>query len=641
MPQRDLASVTTRASRGQGCPMRLYVRAVSYFRQDVHLILLQLLLIAMSTGLGLLMAWPMAVLVDSVFAARAVQGGWVHRMFFAVLPSSMLGRVIGLAVIGLALKLVSDALGIAQTLVGNRVQYNGLVRVRCDLYRKLQSLSLAYHSGQPQGDAIYRLSSDTYGCQNILGVVTSSVVAAGTLGVMACVLAARSWQLTACAFSVVPFLAAANVVFGRRLKARSVACKEQDSRFTSAVHRSLSCIGLVQAFGREADEFRHFQSTVRGTVAAWWRLNWQQTAYNLIVGALFGVGGAVVFGYGGYLVYRDQYVLHTAHGMTVGDLLVFTSYLGMLWGPLCSLTGLAANMQGGVAGAQRVFEILDRDVVIEDAPAAKALPRQPRTIELDGVTFGYDDARPVLRDVSVTFRPGEMVAFVGSSGVGKSTILNLLPRFYDPISGAVRFDGVDIREARVGDVRRHVALVLQESVILPTTVAENIAYGRPDATREQVAAAARLAGAAEFIEAMPAGYDTPVNEGGSNLSGGQRQRISIARALLTEAPVVVLDEPTSALDPHHERLVVESLRSIKGTRTVVLVSHRLSTVVDCDRILVMDGGRIVEQGSHAELLAKRGVYYNMARKQAGAGAEGCAVGVAKESRHLRLVADAA
>jgi ABC-type multidrug transport system fused ATPase/permease subunit len=590
---------------------RLYCRALSYFREDMPLVFGWIFLICLSTALGLLSAWPMAILLDSVLATPT-RTDTIHRLMLGALPSSRVGQIIGLAVAGLILKFLQDLLGAAQTLVSSQVNYNGLLRVRCDLYRKLQALSVSYHKSQPQGDAIFRLSSDTFGCQTILGVAVSTFVAVGTLAVMSCVLATRSLPLTLLAFSIVPPLAAANIVFGQRLKRRSVECKERDSQFMTIVQRSMSCIGLVQAFGREAQEFGEFHGTVRETIRAWWGLNREQILYNLIVGTLFGLGGAAIFGYGGMLAYRGT--------LSAGDLVVFTAYLGMLWGPLCALTGFASNVQGGVAGAQRVFEVLDRDPAITDSPTALSLPRKPRVLELDQVSFGYQGqgGKAVLDDVSVRIKPGEMVAFVGSSGVGKSTLLNLLPRFYDPTAGAVRLDGIDARDVRLADLRRHVALVLQDSVILPTSIAENIAYGRPRATREQIRKAARMAGAVEFIEALPQGYNTLLTESGQNLSGGQRQRISIARALITQAPFIVLDEPTSALDPLHEQLITQTLAELKGRRTVILVSHRLSTVSACDQIFVMEAGAIVERGTHEQLLLRRQIYYRMAQAQLSA-----------------------
>lgn len=594
--------------------MRFYLRALRYFSADWPLIVLLLILIGLSTGAGLLMAWPMAILVDSVLSESA-RNDWFHQFVLSWLPEHQLGQIVALAAASLGLKFGQDVLSMLQTIVTNHLNYNGLMRVRCELYRKLQALNLGYHRSQPQGDAIYRLSSDTFGCQAILSVFVSTGVAVVTLAVMLALLLSRSVNLTLLAFSIAPALAAVNIIYGRRLHKRTMECKQQDMHFMTVVQRSMSCIGLIQAFAREADEFGQFQTTVRNTIAAWWRLNWQQMAYNLIVGTLFGIGGAAIFGYGGYLVYRDQFLSRGNGGLSVGDLMIFTSYLSMLWGPLCTLTGFGASIQNGAAGAQRVFEVLDRDPVIRDAPDAVHLPRRPRTLELSDVSFGYDPARPVVRDLSLKITPGQMVAFVGPSGVGKSTILTLLPRFYDPNEGAVRFDGIDARQVRVQDLRRHVALVLQDSVILPTTVAENISYGRPHATREQVRRAAELAGAAQFIEELADGYDTQIAEGGQNLSGGQRQRIAIARALLTESPFILMDEPTSALDPRNEQHITQTLRRLKGLRTIVLVSHRLSTVVDCDQIFVMDCGRIVERGTHEELMDREGVYFEMARQQ--------------------------
>jgi subfamily B ATP-binding cassette protein MsbA len=593
---------------------RFYLRAMGYFRPDWPKVALLLVAIGVSTLVGLLQVWPMAMLVDTVLA-QSPKASWLERLLLAPFSDDRLTQVIVLAVATLALRLIQELLGLVRSMLNLVINNNGTLRIRCDLFQKLQSLSLSYHCQRPQGDAIYRLNQDTNGCQGVLNVSLSVAVAAVTLVVMLWIMLARSLELTLVALTIAPVLLGINVWFGRMLKDRSLKAKEFDTQFTATIQRSMAAMPLIQSFGREHDEFGRFRTTAVKSIGAWFRFHWGWAMYRLLVGTLFGGGAALIFGYGGYLVYRDQFLQPQPGGMTLGDLIIFLTYLGMFYDPLCQLSGAAANVQEGVAGTERVFEVLDWNTGIEDAPHAISLPRQPRTLTLSNIGFAYDNHTPVLRGISATILPGQMVAFVGSSGVGKSTLLNLLPRFYDPTAGSLQLDGRDLRDVKLRDVRRHVALVLQKSILLPTTVAENIAYGRPDATDAEIHAAAALAGAAAFIDDLPGRYDFQISEEGQNLSGGQRQRIAIARALLTEAPIIVLDEPTSALDPQHEQRITATLRQLRGRRTIVLVSHRLSTVLDCDQIFVMDEGRIVEQGTHQDLLARHGVYYQMARHQ--------------------------
>jgi subfamily B ATP-binding cassette protein MsbA len=588
--------------------MNVYLRAIAYFRADLGKIIASLCLIAVATAAGLLLPYPLAILIDSVFGNKA-PADWVYRLFHAIAPADKSLQILVLAAATLGLRITQELLNMAQTFLNIRIGYNGTMRVRCDLFRKLQELSLAYHKSQPQGDAIYRLSYDTFGIQTVLNVMVQTVlVSAITLLIMTALMLNMNWKLTLVALSVSPVLLWTTRVYTRVLQKKATEAKEFDTQLTTAIQRSVATVGLVQAFGREADEYAHFDSTVRKSVGAYLRMHWQEMLYWLLVGSIFGLGAAMIFGYGGYLVYKGQ--------LDLGRLQIFLAYFGSyLYGPLSKLSGAGTSVAAGVVGARRVFEVLDRDPVIKDAPDAVHLPRQSRNLTMDQVVFEYRAGSPVLNDVSCTIVPGQMVAFVGSSGVGKTTLLNLLPRFYDPTGGAIRLDQHDLRKIKVRDVRRHIALVLQESVVLPASVAENIAYGRPDATDAQIRHAADLSGAASFIEKLPRGYDEEISESGQNLSGGQKQRISIARALLTEAPIIIMDEPTSALDPHHEQLIIQTLQRLKGQRTIILVSHRLSTVADCDQIFVMHEGRIVERGTHAELVQARGLYWSMARHQ--------------------------
>ncbi|KYF72057.1 carbohydrate ABC transporter [Sorangium cellulosum] len=601
-------------SRSAGAErLRFFLRVGAYFKGEWARLGVLCLLVAISIAISLLQVWPVAVIVDLISTGPR-EGDLVHRLLLAPLPDSLLGRVLGLAAMTLVLRVAQEFVGMGRTLLNFRIGYGGLMRVRCDLYRKLQALHIGYHRAQPQGDALYRLNQDATGFHGILNVAVSVMGSALTLAVMLCIMASRSPALTLLALAVVPPLLLTNVKFGRALHRKCTEAKEVESELTTSVQRSMASIGLVQAFGREADEEARFHATLRHSVKAWLRLHHDELRHTLTVGSILGLGGALVLGYGGALVVEARAGAGDA-GMTLGALTAFLGYLGMLYDPLCKLTGAGAAVQGGVAGAQRVFEVLDRDQAVIDVHDAAALPRQPRVLELEGVGFEYRPGHPVLRGVDATIRPGEMVAFVGSVGSGKTTLLSLLPRFHNPTCGALRLDGIDTRAIRMADLRRHIALVLQDGILLPATIAENIGYGRPSATDAEIRRAAEMAGAAGFVEALPDGYATQIADGGLNLSAGQRQRIAIARALLTDAPILVLDEPTDGLDAEHERTIGEALRALKGQRTIVLMSHRLSTVVDCDEIYVMERGRVVERGAHADLLRRGGVYTEMARWQ--------------------------
>jgi subfamily B ATP-binding cassette protein MsbA len=532
---------------------------------------------------------------------------WVYRAFGRIELDRSARMVAYLAAAMLVMRVLVEVLRTVQTQLSIAIGYRGRARVQADLFQKLQALSLDYHKSQPQGDAIYRLSYDTHGFQGVLNVVLGAVVNVAALALMLVTMFTLNWRLTLVALAVIPLLWLTITRWGRRLYRFSIAQKQADQEVTTQIQRSLATVGLVQAFNREADELGRFSTRVRTYIDSSLRLHWQEILYWLVLGLVLAFGSVGLFAYGGLLVIRGD--------LDIGSLALFLAYIQQLYDPLNKLTGSNAGLQTARAGVERVLEVLDRDPVIRDAPDARHLPCMPRVMRIENVSFSYNAARKVLDEVNVTIGPGQMVAFVGSSGVGKTTLLNLIPRFYDPTSGRITLDDIDVRSVRVRDVRQHVALVLQESVILPTTVAENIAYGRPDASLDAIRHAARLAGADAFIAQLERGYDTPISEAGSNLSGGQKQRISIARALLTESPIVIMDEPTSALDPQHEQLIIETLNSLKGQRTFILVSHRLSTVADCDQIFVMDDGRIVEQGTHEELVRKRGLYWTMAKHQ--------------------------
>jgi ATP-binding cassette subfamily B protein/subfamily B ATP-binding cassette protein MsbA len=394
---------------------------------------------------------------------------------------------------------------------------------------------------------------------------------------------------------------------------RTYQHQQLEGKMMVLAEQTLMAIPVVQAFGREEYEDRRFRSLSQQTLQAYLSSISSQVKFNAGVGAATAAGTAAMMFIGG---------MHVLQGsLSIGSLLVFLAYLASLYGPLATLAYVSGEFASASARARRVLEVLEAEDEVYDDPGAEPLPTKPQGlgghVSLEHVTFGYEPNRAVLKDVTLEARPGETVALVGPTGVGKSTLVSLIPRFFDPWEGRVLFDGKDVRQVRLASLRAHVSLVLQDPFLLPLTVAENIAYGRPGASREKVIEVAVAANADEFIRRLPQGYDTVIGERGATLSGGEKQRIAIARALLKDAPVLVLDEPTSALDAQTEADLLLALNRLKAGRTTLVIAHRLSTIRKADRIIVLENGKVVEEGTHKELLNARGLYYKFFKAQFG------------------------
>jgi ATP-binding cassette subfamily B protein len=569
--------------------MSIYRRVLRYYRPFLPQTIVGLLLSILGIGLNLLKPWPFKIIVDDFLRPGATPRGDWHTW---------------IPLLCLALVVIQFLWGVCNWITNYllvKIGLQALLKLRTDLYSYLQSLSLKYHDVRRSSDSSFRVAYDSQSIQTIYnkgftGIFGSVITLIGTFAVMV----RLDWQLTLLSLAIVPFIIAAIYFFAHRIRRESTFIQEHESAVLTQAQEGLSSIRMVRAFGREEFEVLQFHQRAQQSLQANLRLTLTNVNSALVISTLMVIGTAAMY----YVGAR-----HVLNGtLTLGTLLVFTAYLLMLYQPLESLTYTAWAMEGATAGAKRCFEVLDRQDDVVDSPNAIEIESAKGAIGFNRVSFAYAQDRPVLHSVDLAVEPNQMIAIVGGTGAGKSTLLSLVPRFYDPTSGLVTLDGRDVREIKKKSLRAQIGIVLQDTLLFSTTVRENIAYGRPDATEGEIIEAAKRAQADEFIRQMPNGYDSTVGERGQQLSVGQRQRIGIARAFLKNAPVLLLDEPTSALDPATEAAIMETIKELMRGRTTLIATHRLATIHDVDRIVVIECGHIVEQGRGAELVARGGVY---------------------------------
>ena len=545
--------------------------------------------------------WPLKIVIDNVLGGKPLA-----LKFASSWPSELLLVVACAALVSVYILL--GGLTVINNFATIRIGQRMVNDLRSDLYMHLQRLSLAFHSRHQVGDLLYRVTADTYAIQTLtmnglFPIVSALILLVGMFFIMV----RLDWQLTLLALSVCPILFLSISLMGSRISSAATHARERESAVYSLVQRAMSSIRVIQAFTKEEEEHRSFMAASHQSLAASLRLYTLQTLYSGVINIVIAVGTAVVVWVG---------ARHVLSGvLTIGEIVVFTSYLASLYGPINSISQTWGLIQGARVGVRRVFEILEKEKGLEDGTRTFAAAGAQGEVSFEDVSFHYLPEQPVLKQVRLHVRKGQTIAIVGPTGAGKSTLLSLLPRFYDPQAGRVKIDGLDVREFTLKGLRRQISMVLQPPLVFPITFAENIAYGRPEAGRDEIVKAARLARIHDHIERLPQGYGTLVGEMGATLSEGERQRLTIARAILRNAPILILDEPTSSVDAETEALIMEGLKSLTAGRTTFIIAHRLSTVRQADRIVVLREGRVVEEGTFTELMGKEGPFALLYRTQ--------------------------
>jgi ATP-binding cassette, subfamily B, bacterial len=576
-----------------------------------------LLLTLATVILGLAEPWPLAVILNQVLTDQNPTG--VTRAIFGSDPTSWVVIVV-MVVSRFLIIVVGNATTVLSNFFGAKTEQNMVMDLRSDLFAHVQRLSFTFHDERQTGALMSRINLQAASVGNIVMVIPPIIEALLTLVGMLVIAVLIDWEVALLALAVVPLLYWSFGVYGSRIVPRLRKVQELEWKSLSIVHESMAMLRVIVSFGREDHEHKRFREQGRTAVDERVKLTVGQSMYTLFVQTATAAGTSLVLGVGAWHVMEGK--------IAVGELLVLMTYIGSVYRPLEQISTTVGMIHEELVQFNASLDLLDMEPEVKERADAIDLPRSRGHVVLSGVGFAYKGRRETLEGVSFEALPGERVAIVGHTGAGKSTLMSLLVRFYDPASGAIAIDDVDLRDLKLASLREQISLVLQEPLLFSGTIGENIRYGRLDASDEDIVAAARAANAHDFIEGLPRGYETPLGERGAQLSGGERQRICVARAFLKDAPILILDEPTSSIDSKTEGVILDALDDLMEDRTSFMIAHRLSTVRHADQILVLSEGRIVERGTHEELLRTGTVYrqlheaQNRERKRRRAGGNG-------------------
>jgi len=572
------------------------------------LVVITAAIVLVSSVLGLLLPWPLQFLIDNVLGDKPLPAALRHLLGAAADSRfTLLLLVVGT---GLLLTLLQNLLGIASNYVTTRLDQHMVLDFRADLLAHAQRLSLSFHDQKRSGPLIYAINFQSNAAAGIVLSVPPLAQSLLTLVGMFTIVFLIDAKLALLSLAVVPFLYWSVGLYAKHIQDRIRHVKEMEETSLSIVHEAIRMLRVIMAFGRESHEHRRFRDQGEQAVAARINITVRQMLFSLAVNTITALGVALVLSLGAYKVLQG--------GMTTGQLLVLMAYIAAVYKPLEAISFTVGSMQDHFVNLQMASSLLDEQPEIEDGPHAQEIVRARGRVTFEKVDFSYPSRTGTLSGIDFSVEAGQVVAVVGPTGAGKTTLISLIPRFYEPRHGRVCVDGIDVRDATLRSLREQISIVLQEPMLFSGTVAENIRYGRLDATDEQVIEAATASNAHDFIMRLPQQYQTPVGERGVQLSGGERQRICVARAFLKDAPILILDEPTSAIDSRTESLILDALDRLMVGRTTFVIAHRLSTVRRADVILVMDNGRLVESGTHGELMERHGLYRQLHEIQATA-----------------------